>query len=141
MSEEIRKQDDSENSNLDKVEKILIESDPNIFDGISKQKKQQIIKIIRVTLQKTHIGPLPAPETFSEYSNIIPNGAERIMQMAEKQLDHRMKMENKIVGSQIIQSNIGQVLAFLIGIAALSASTYCIVTGHEWSSSIICMAV
>lgn len=136
MSEEAQKQDDSENGNLAKVEKKLTEIDPKIFEGIPKQKKQQIIKSLVVTMHKTHIGPLPDPETLSEYSAIIPNGAERIMQMAEKQLDHRMKMENKVVGGQMLQSNIGQILAFLIGIAALSASTYCIVTGHEWSGSI-----
>ena len=88
-------------------------------------------------MHKTHVGPLPAPETLSDYSAIIPNGAERIMQMAEKQLEHRMKMENKVVGGQMLQSNIGQILAFLIGIAALSASTYCIVTDHEWAGSIL----
>ena len=35
------------------------------------------------------------------------------------------------------QSNIGQILAFLIGLAALGASTYCIVNGFEWSGSAI----
>jgi len=137
MSEEVQKPDDSENGNLAKVEKRLTEIDPKIFEGIPKLKKQQIIRSLVVTMHKTHIGPLPDPETLTEYSAIIPNGAERIMQMAEKQLDHRMKMENKVVGGQMSQSNIGQVLAFLIGIAALSASTYCIVTGHEWSGSIL----
>lgn len=88
-------------------------------------------------MHKTHIGPLPDAETLSEYSAIIPNGAERIMKMAEKQLDHRMKMENKVVGGQMLQSNIGQFLAFFIGIAALAASTYCIVSGYELSGSII----
>ena len=137
MSEEVQKQDDSENDNLANVEKRLTEIDPKIFQGIPKLKKQQIIRSLVVTMHKTHIGPLPDPETLIEYSAIIPNGAERIMQMAEKQLDHRMKMENKVVGGQMSQSNIGQVLAFLIGIAALSAATYCIVTGHEWSGSIL----
>lgn len=88
-------------------------------------------------MHKTHSGPLPDPATLSEYSAIIPNGAERIMQMAEKQLDHRMRMENKVIGGQMMQSNLGQIFAFLIGIAALSASTYCIVSGYEWSGSII----
>jgi len=137
MAEGIQKQDESENGNLAKVEKRLTEIDPKIFEGIPKQKKQQIIKSLVVTMHKTHIGPLPDPETLSEYSAIIPNGAERIMQMAEKQLDHRMKMENKVIRGQMLQSNIGQVLAFLIGIAALAASTYSIVTGHEWSGSIL----
>jgi len=137
MSEEILNKDESENGNLAKVEKRLTEIDPNIFDGIPRQKKQQIIKSLVVTMHRTHVGPLPDPETLSEYSAIIPNGAERIMQMAEKQLDHRMKMENKVVRGQMLQSNIGQIFAFLIGIAALSASTYCIVNGYEWSGSIL----
>jgi len=137
MSEDVQNQDESENGNLAKVEKRLIEIDPKIFEGIPKQKKQQIIKSLVITMHKTHIGPLPDPETLSEYSAIIPNGAERIMQMAEKQLDHRMRMENKVVGGQMLQSNIGQFLAFLIGISALSASTYCIVNGYEFSGSIL----
>jgi len=135
MSEEVQAQEDSENGNLANVEKRLTEIDPKIFEGIPKNKKQQIIRSLVITMHKTHIGPLPDPETLTKYSEIIPNGAERIMQMAEKQLDHRMKMENKVVGGQMLQSNIGQFLAFLIGIAALGASTYCIVSGYEWSGS------
>lgn len=88
-------------------------------------------------MRKTHIGPLPDPETLTEYSVLIPNGADRIMQMAEKQIEHRMKMENKVISGQMLQSNIGQFLAFFIGLAALSASTYCIVNGHEWAGSIL----
>jgi len=137
MSEEIPKGDDAGNGNLAKVERILTESDPKIFEGIPKHKKQQIIKSLVVTMRKTHIGPLPDPETLAEYSAIIPNGAERIMQMAEKQMDHRMKMENKVVGGQMLQSNLGQILAFLIGVAALSSATYCIVSGYEWAGSIL----
>lgn len=138
MSEEVQKED--ENGNLAKVEKSLIEIDPKIFEGIPKLKKQQIIRSVVVTMHKTHSGPLPDPKTLAEYSSIIPNGAERIMQMAEKQLDHRMQMENKVIGGQLLQSNIGQILAFLIGLAALSASTYCIVNGYEWSGSLLGLA-
>lgn len=137
MADEVQKLDENESNNLSKIEKLLIDIDPKIFDGIPKQKKLQIIRSFIVTMHTTHIGPLPDPATLSEYSVVIPNGADRIMQMAEKQLEHRMKMENKVVGGQMAQSNIGQILAFLIGIAALSASTYCIVNGFEWSGSAI----
>jgi uncharacterized membrane protein len=138
MSEEVQKED--ENGNLAKVEKRLVEIDPKIFEGIPKQKKQQIIRSVVVTMHKTYSGPLPDPQTLAEYSEIIPNGAERIMQMAEKQLEHRIQMENKVVGGQMLQSNIGQILAFLIGLAALFASTYCIVSGYEWSGSLLGLA-
>lgn len=138
MSEE-NKPEENENGekSLEKIEKKLVEVDPKVFEGISKQKKQQIIKSLVITMHKTHIGPLPDPETLTGYSNLIPDGANRIMLMAEKQLEHRMRMENKVVGGQMIQSNIGQVLAFLIGIAALGAATYCIVQGHEWPGSVL----
>lgn len=119
------------------IEKKLTEADPNVFEGIPKQKKQQIIRSLVVTLQKSHSGPLPSPETLAGYSSLIPNGADRIMQMAEKQQEHRMQMEKSVIKSQMAQSNIGQFLAFFIGLAALGASTYCIVTGHEWSGSIL----
>ena len=138
MSVEVQK--DDENCNLAKIEKRLVEIDPTIFEGIPKQKKQQIIRSVVVTMHKTHSGPLPDPQTLAEYSSIIPNGAERIMQMAEKQLNHRMQMENKVIGGQLLQSNIGQILAFLIGLAALSASTYCIVNNYEWSGSLLGLA-
>lgn len=137
MSDEIKKQGNPENGDITNVEKRLKEIDPSIFEGIPKQKKQQIIKGLVITMHKTHTGPLPAPETLAEYSAIIPNGAERIMLMAEKQLEHRMKMENKVIGGQMLQSNIGQFLAFFIGLAALVASTYCIVLDHEWAGSIL----
>lgn len=88
-------------------------------------------------MQRIHIGPLPSPETLEQYSKIIPNGAERIMIMTEKQSDHRMYLEKKVISGQMLQSNIGQILAFLIGIAALSASVYMVVNGHDWSGTII----
>ena len=88
-------------------------------------------------VRRRHDFIMDLAETLSEYDAIIPNGAERIMQKAEKQLEHRLKMENKVVSGQMQQSNIGPILAFLIGTAALLCATYCIVSGHEWSGIIL----
>jgi uncharacterized membrane protein len=120
-----------------KIEKQLSSIDPKIFEGIKKEKIQRIIKSVVVTMHKTHSGPLPDPDTLAQYSEIIPNGAERIMLMAEKQLDHRIKMENKVVSGQLFQSNLGQILAFLIGLAALVSATYVIISGHEWKGVVL----
>jgi uncharacterized membrane protein len=122
---------------ISQIEKRLVQSDPKIFEGINHQKKTQIIRTIVHSMQTIYIGPLPAPETLKAYSEIIPNGAERIMNMAEKQSDHRMFIEKKVIGGQMTQSNIGQFLAFFIGIAALITSAYCITKGHDWAGGII----
>jgi uncharacterized membrane protein len=128
-----------ENSKIiaSEIEEELIKFDPKVFEGINKGKKQQIIRTFALTKSQTHVGPLPDPETFKQYCELIPNGGERIMAMAEKQSDHRMKIEKKVIHGQMNQSNIGQFLAFFIGIAALIASVYCITKGHDWPGSII----
>ncbi len=122
----------SEEAIIEKLTKV----DPKVFEGISKDKKERIIHSFAV-IQKTHIGPLPDPETFAKYAELIPNGADRIMTMAENQANHRMKMEAKVISGQLLQSNIGQFLAFFIGISALVVSGYCISNGHEWGGGII----
>ena len=38
-------------------------------------------------------GPLPPPESLERYNDILPNAAERIMAMAEKEMEHRHKKE------------------------------------------------
>ncbi|RPH33516.1 MAG: DUF2335 domain-containing protein [Bacteroidales bacterium] len=113
------------------IEKELTSVNPKIFEGVNPQKKQQILRGFAFSMQKVHIGPLPTPETLREYSALIPNGAERIMAMAEKQQDHRISLEKKVISGQMSQSYIGQFLAFFIGIAALASATYCSINDHE----------
>lgn len=95
------------------------------------------MKGVVVSMHQSHKGPLADPETLLWYSEIIPDGADRIMRMAELQLEHRVSLEKKVVSGQLLQSNIGQILAFLIGLAALGASTFCIVSGFEISGSLL----
>ena len=39
-------------------------------------------------------GPLPSPESLAKYNAVIPNAAERIMAMAEKEMEHRHQRED-----------------------------------------------
>jgi uncharacterized membrane protein len=59
-------------------------------------------------------GPLPPPEILGAYSTVVQNGAERIMQMAEKEQKHAHSIEI----FSIAAITIGQVLGFTIVIAA-----------------------
>jgi uncharacterized membrane protein len=46
---------------------------------------------------QTFSGPLPPPEILTKYNEAIPNGAERIMAMAERQAAHRQNIELRVV--------------------------------------------
>jgi uncharacterized membrane protein len=58
----------------------------------------------------THSGYLPDPLSLSAYDELIPNGADRIMKMAEKQQEHRMKIESTAIGRQPFQRFMGSTL-------------------------------
>jgi uncharacterized membrane protein len=69
-------------------------------------------------------GPLPPPEVLIRYNEAVPNGAERIMVMAEKQNDHRIKQEAKVIDEDIRRQRWGLALGFIVALAGLAAASY-----------------
>jgi uncharacterized membrane protein len=132
-------QNERQTADIQKVERELTEENPEVFKGIPAEKKRAILQTLtKVTLsvEKTS-GPLPHWQHLEKYNEIIPNGAERIMAMAEKQQEHRIKMEERAISSQLDQSARGQLFGLIIGCVALAAGTICGLMGHEITGSII----
>ncbi len=97
---------------------------------IPEQKK----KLVRQTT--IHSGPLPHPETLQKYNEIIPNGAERIMIMAEKQQNHRIEIEKIAISGQVHESKMGQRFAFIMGMTGLSMGFICIIMGQGFYGAV-----
>ena len=85
----------------------------------------------------SHSGPIPDPETLERYDSIIPNGAERIMIMAEEQSKHRRAIETKVVGEQTKSSKRGQIFAALLAVLLIAAGTWAYQTDHDEVSGTI----
>ncbi len=66
----------------------------------SKNNQQNSISFQQSTIFS---GPIPHPEILSQYEKISPGFANRIIAMAEKEQDERIKLNNKIVEYQHIQ--------------------------------------
>jgi uncharacterized membrane protein len=77
-------------------------------------------------------GPIPAPDDFARFEDILPGSADRIMTLTERQTDHRMRLESSVVASQQAQSARGQWFAFLIGLYGITAGAYVALQGHDW---------
>lgn len=101
--------------------------DPELLKGLNKDKRERLAKALfkieqtytlSVQQETHHSGPLPHPETLAQYEEIIPNGAERIMAMAEKQSAHRIELESMVVKSQVDQSARGTIYCWRIGATA-----------------------
>jgi len=104
---------------------------PDILASLPKEKRIKLVKMLSAqVVARSHSGPLPPPEDLALYNQAIPNGADRIMKMAEKQLDHRVQIETVVIRSQQLQSGRGQIFGFLIGIIGILAGSYVTIQGH-----------
>jgi uncharacterized membrane protein len=64
--------------------------------------------------QLSFSGPLPPPNILKQYNEALPNGAERVMVMAENQSKHRQGMESKVIDADIKARKRGQNYAFIL---------------------------
>lgn len=75
-------------------------------------------------------GPIPSPDMMARYEEISPGFADRILTMAEKQANHRMQAEDRMIEIERQDSRRGSWFAFLLGMGALAAAvTMVIVEG------------
>src|SRR2546430_17026274 len=73
-------------------------------------------RIVQATIQ-SFSGPLPPPEVLARYNDCIPEGAKRIMGMAEKQQEHRHRIERRVVDWNTLDQRIGLFLGFILALA------------------------
>lgn len=89
-------------------------------------------------------GPLPHPRMLKEYNEIIPNGAERIMKMAELQQESRIEGEKETISvnknialGQLKLQKRGQTIAFIVIVMIFGLVALFTFTGHEVVSYIL----
>ena len=99
------------------------------------QRRQ--VSVAAAQIEKSFSGPLPPPEILVRYNEAVPNGAERIIVMAEKQSDHRMQLENQVVRADIQRSNLGLAAGLIIALAFLGVSYLLIDGGHETAGAVL----
>lgn len=78
--------------------------------------------MVRVTEATTFSGPIPPPELLKQYDEIIPNGANRIITMAENQSAHRIELEKIVIRGDSRRANAGLVCGFVFGLIVVYLS-------------------
>ena len=91
----------------------------------------------RVAVMTEITGPIPPPQVLQQYNVIVPDAAERIIKMAEKQSDHRMILEKKVIGSNLVKSYLGMMSATLIAIYGLYISKEIAINGNPATAGIV----
>jgi uncharacterized membrane protein len=78
-------------------------------------------------------GPLPPPNILAQYNEIIPNGADRILAMAERQSAHRESMESQVVKENLAAQRRGSWFAFILALSAILGGVILIYFGKNAS--------
>ena len=77
------------------------------------------------------------------YEEILPGSAERFLQMreqeinlAQKQVEHRMALEQRVVRGDNSRANWGMATGFVIALTGIGSSVLMIMHGHDVAGSV-----
>lgn len=76
-------------------------------------------------------GPIPPPSYLARYNDVVPNGADRIISMAERQSAHRESLEAKVVDANVKAQAQGQNRAFILALVIVLGGIYLMATGKS----------
>ena len=90
-----------------------------------KLNPEQVIQLHDV-FSESFSGPLPHPDHFERYAQVVKGGGDRILTMAENEQKHRHLMDasnanaqDRVIDADIIRANRGQWMAFSILISLI----------------------
>ncbi|MCK4246549.1 DUF2335 domain-containing protein [Candidatus Bipolaricaulota bacterium] len=126
-----------DNFGLD-VLKEIEEEEPDLLEPLSPKNRERLGYLLATrVVSKIYRGPLPPPEDIAAYNNHIPDGANRIMCMAEEALKSRIKIGESSLKAQIKQSGRGQMFGLLIGLFGIATGAIVTLMGCEVVGGII----
>lgn len=94
-------------------------------------RTQQLQIAATTTTTMFHQGPLPDAETLARYNFICPGAADRIIQMAERQSDHRQELEKIAVKNGAKNSTLGIAAGWSIGVLGLLCGAWLLSVGKS----------
>ena len=121
--EERESDNDSLSGIIDEIENLEPEKRREVAQFFFEHKES-------MQLQGAFTSPLPPPAMLRDYNELIPNGADRLMVMAEDQSRHRIRIESIVIQSDTRRSYIGLWLGFGVALAVLLTAGYAIHAGY-----------
>lgn len=105
-------------------------------DNIEQEKIKQLERnenkqLIAARFSQEFSGPIPHPELFAKYEDVLPGSADRILKMAELQSEHRQYLEKSVIDSNIQDSKRGQYFAFILALVLIIGGFYLIANDKD----------
>lgn len=78
-------------------------------------------------------GPIPPPSILARYNEVVHDGAERILAMAERQSKHRELLESQVVTGNLESQRRGSLYAFVLALVTILGGIFLIYRGMNTS--------
>lgn len=74
---------------------------------------------------------LPPPEEMERYEAICPGTLKTLLSTYEKQTNHRIELEKSVIESDIKNSRLGQIFAFILAMTSIVGGVSMILLGKD----------
>lgn len=109
-------------------------TDSQIISPVSRMPKTKGVTFAK---QEIYRGPLPHPSLLRQFNDVIENGAERIIQMAEQQVSHRINIEEQTITTNNQNSRLGVIFGGTIGILGILGAIILALFDKEISAGLL----
>ena len=100
----------------------------------SQGVKEQQATIL--SMEHHYSGPLPPSQEFKAYGEVMKDAPERILEMAEKEQEHRHQRENFDMKMQFVDNILGMLLGIVIVVACLWLAYILGIEDHDWLAGV-----
>lgn len=94
-------------------------------------------ELASLTVSARWRGPLPPPNQLAAYNDAVPNGAERILEMAEKRHAHAIETEQVLIRGGLRLALVGQITGLTVALAILGLAAYMVSAGATVAAAVI----
>lgn len=113
IEKNFRTNDKLTNQDIKNLEKAYSKNPEEVVDLIYQK--------IEMSKSESYAGPIPHHDVIKGYGEIDESFPDRIIKMSEKELDHRIELEDFYIKESIKLNKIGMFFAFCITLTALIA--------------------
>lgn len=104
-----------------------------VIRPVSPRAVQPTITVVQeqTTMETLHTGPIPSPDVFKAYGEVLQDAPDRILRMAEDEAKGRRDREMWKVKGDVILAPLGVVCGFAIGVTTVIAGASVVMAGHD----------
>ncbi|MDO0950179.1 DUF2335 domain-containing protein [Mammaliicoccus sciuri] len=108
-----------------------------IIDDADPEERQIIMRKLSITKS----GPLPDADEFDRYEKALPGAGDRILQMAEKEQEHRIELmkqeQTKYYKSNDKITIVGVISSTIVSISGIVGAVTLGIMGQPWAGGLI----